>query len=154
MYRPKRPKSWDAKVRLKRPANPQGKSVAVIPRGHFCYGETRMAEPGERTASGEEIVQWVILCPYFAPQRQHPSDRDGYCALLSIGDWMDGRASMLFDQVKECGYRMREEAPPKRFAIRRARETRQLGNLPRRKPVRRRELGGWQEYEHPLPWLW
>lgn len=130
MYRRKRPQGWAAKVRLKWPANPQGKSVAVIPEGNLCYGDVRWAEPGKRTADGAEIVLYTKLCPYWSAQRQRPDEQHGYCALVSRGDWMTG-TGMLWDQVKECGYNTtRMSNLPDRFAYRRWWETRRMGNLP------------------------
>ena len=59
-----------------------------IPKGTYCY--TR--KDGN-----------FILCPYWKRLKDKPSQLDGYCDYLKMGDDEIEGFSLLFDQVKECG---------------------------------------------------
>lgn len=83
--------TFRTKVRLTDPANPQGKSTAVIPWGHFCAD-----------------------CPYQVRNRLKDRDSNGACALINMADWHAGEFPLLFDGVKICGFRYEKgpEEPP------------------------------------------
>lgn len=84
--------TFRTKVRLCDPANPQGKTTAAIPWGHFCGG-----------------------CPYQVHRPGKPKDADGFCSLINVGDWHAGEFPLLFDGVKICGFRYEDgpDAPPR-----------------------------------------
>lgn len=73
--------TFRTKTRLTDPANPQGKSTAVIPWGHFCAN-----------------------CPYQVRNRLKHRDSSGACALINMADRHAGEFRLLFDGVKIFGF--------------------------------------------------
>lgn len=71
-----------------------------IPKGEYCYDE-----------KGN--------CPYWEIRDDKPNQRNGYCKYLKRGDWQAkpgkkwpkgaplSALSLLWDQVKECGMKIR-----------------------------------------------
>ena len=54
-----------------------------IPKGPYCYDENG-------------------VCPFWCIEPIHPTQENGYCSFLRLGDW-DLSLGLLWDQVKECG---------------------------------------------------
>lgn len=71
------------KKRYAFPANPQGKSTAVIPHGGFCED-----------------------CPYWHRNPLKPRQEGGFCTLLNVADWHRREVGLLWDGVKVCGYNL------------------------------------------------
>lgn len=72
------------------------RSTSRIPRGPYCYrivGPT--AKPGGAPA--------IEVCPYWSKRKGKPSQMDGHCAYMGVGDWEGDGIGLLWDQVKECG---------------------------------------------------
>lgn len=68
--------------------------IKVIPKGIYCYDKNG-------------------LCPYWHLIQHLPNQLNGYCHLMKCGDWMEleeGGTSLLWDQVKECGYNREEDS--------------------------------------------
>lgn len=55
----------------------------VIPKGAYCYNEDG-------------------ACPFWDRFSHMPEQENGYCHLLSMGDWESPGVSLLWDQCKEC----------------------------------------------------
>jgi len=65
----------------------------LVPKGTYCYDE-----------NGN--------CPFLEKFSDfYPEQMNGYCALLEIGDWMEG-VDLLWDQCKCCGINDDEEMLP------------------------------------------
>ena len=58
------------------------KGESVIPKGYYCYDEK--------------------VCPYWDLDELRPSQVNGFCWFLEMGDWEEG-VSELWDQCKCCG---------------------------------------------------
>ena len=65
-----------------------------IPYGPYCYTIKSIDENGNIKTD---------VCPYWGKREDRPSQINGYCSFLNIGDWDDNSNSELWDQVKECG---------------------------------------------------
>ncbi len=64
---------------------------SVVPRGFYCY---------ETTPRGR------LVCPYWQSYSYLPPQANGHCWFLGKGDielQAEGRHSLLWDEVKECG---------------------------------------------------
>lgn len=70
------------------------KPINKIPMGQYCY---------DKNGS----------CPYWSLDLSKPHQENGHCAYLDFGDWefQDGWISLLWDQVKECGQKVKESDP-------------------------------------------
>ena len=61
------------------------KVKSLIPQGLYCYDENG-------------------VCPFWVKVTNKPSQEDGYCQYLGVGDWEMGQGhGLLWDQCKECG---------------------------------------------------
>jgi hypothetical protein len=82
------------------------RAEAIVPHGDYCY---RMIGMGAG-ADGVPSLR-TERCPYWKGRKDRPEQRFGYCRLLKVGDYTQGRTpdgkpratSLLWDQVKECG---------------------------------------------------
>lgn len=74
---------------------------SVIPPGSCCYTHT-----GEMNDQG---MPKISLCPYWARDPKHPSQENGYCALLKEGDWDSEGSTLLWEHCKECGIKDEDE---------------------------------------------
>ena len=70
------------------------KPIKNIPMGSYCYDENG-------------------VCPYWSLDHSKPKQLNGYCAFLEVGNWEqpDGWITLLWDQVKECGQKVKESDP-------------------------------------------
>lgn len=79
---------------------------ATVPEGSYCYttlGITRGADGSPATK--------IKVCPNYKGRRDKPEQSSGYCRLLKVGDYTQGRDAkgnprstmLLWDAVKECG---------------------------------------------------
>lgn len=66
-----------------------------IPKGDYCYV---ILDVDEKTATAS-----IRKCPYWSMRTDKPSQCGGYCRFMKVGDWENDKASLLWDQVKECG---------------------------------------------------
>jgi hypothetical protein len=71
------------------------KDKSLIPLGLYCY--THIG-PGKYEP-----------CPYWSIRKDKPSQENGYCEFLNIGDWMEEGGGLLWDSVKECGINYGDE---------------------------------------------
>lgn len=82
------------------------RAEAIIPHGDYCYRVTAVAAGADGVPSLK-----TDRCPYWKGRKDRPEQRFGYCRLLKVGDYTQGRTpdgkpratSLLWDQVKECG---------------------------------------------------
>lgn len=73
-----------------------GPETDLIPRGIYCYNYTPEFE----------------ICPYWSLDKTRPEQENGFCSYLNKGDWEDENScSLLWDQVKECQFRVDENYP-------------------------------------------
>lgn len=72
------------------------KDISVIPPGKYCY--TCIEIPSEKNSFRGSIK----ACPYLELRKDKPSQSNGYCKYLELGDWMDNGTMLLWDCVKEC----------------------------------------------------
>jgi hypothetical protein len=72
------------------------KDKTLIPWGYYCYNNGRSDK-----------------CPYWYFNKEmeqlYGYQGAGGCHYLETGDWEDNYASLLWDQVKECGENIYEE---------------------------------------------
>ena len=70
------------------------KPIDPIPKGLYCYDENG-------------------ICPYWSLSKKGGYQNNGYCSFMRCGDWeMEaGWISLLWDQVKECGFKMDDDDP-------------------------------------------
>lgn len=62
-----------------------------IPSGLYCYDEHGR-------------------CPHWGKDSKREPQENGYCSFLKRGDWDGDGGGLLWDQCKECGENMDEEA--------------------------------------------
>ncbi|MBM3271212.1 MAG: hypothetical protein FJZ01_26565 [Candidatus Sericytochromatia bacterium] len=75
------------------------RDTSVIPTGDYCY---------ELTSRGK------LVCPYWQPYFYLPPHANGYCWFMGKGDLemqAEGRYSLLWDEIKECGVNPRVPDP-------------------------------------------
>jgi hypothetical protein len=83
-----------------------GRAETVIPHGDYCYRIAGVENGPDRSPALKTQRR-----PYWKGRKDRPQQRFGYCRLLKVGDYTQGRnpegeprATLLFwDQVKECG---------------------------------------------------
>ena len=80
---------------MKRKSNIIDLDPSIIPEGYYCY--TRIS-PGK-----------YISCPYWSIKEGKPTQQNGYCEYLHLGDWMDNGTTLLWDSCKECGINYGDE---------------------------------------------
>lgn len=86
-------------------ANKNGKDETFIPKGLYCYSDLVVSIDGDGTPRWKANV-----CPYWSMDLDREEQSEGYCAFLGEGDWEDNSgASLLWDQVKECGVKIEIE---------------------------------------------
>ena len=59
-------------------------ALLVIPEGMYCY-------------------DGYGICPFWRSNPTKPSQENGYCLYLRMGDWDDDNLSLLWDSCKACG---------------------------------------------------
>lgn len=64
-----------------------------IPFGPYCYEHIRQ----------EGMTIKVKTCPYWRRIYNRPTQMNGYCIYLGVGDWQPNGTLFLWDMVKECG---------------------------------------------------
>ena len=103
------------------------KGESVIPKGAYCYSNTRMSD--RKTEEGLPIFD-VDRCPYWDSDENRPDQYDGYCWFIEKGDWdlnsekewknqktgeiqtgdeIGLPMGLLWDGCKECGVKDDEE---------------------------------------------
>ena len=95
-----------ALARQSRHAERIRRAQSVIPSGDYCYRMTGVVVG----ANGVPSLK-TEPCPHWKGRKDRPEQRFGYCRLLKVGDYTQGRThngkpratSLLWDQVKECG---------------------------------------------------
>ncbi len=90
---------------MSNPNNPYDLDISVIPLGVYCYQGLGITNVGGFPKRAKKV------CPYWFIDPDRPRQENGFCAFLGIGDWEDKGASLLWDQVKDCG--IHEEKPKK-----------------------------------------
>ena len=63
-----------------------------IPKGDYCYSVVGY--------TSNKLS--ISACPYWSMDISRPSQENGYCSYLRMGDWEFDSLSLLWDQVKEC----------------------------------------------------
>ena len=65
-----------------------------IPKGMYCYKYS----VDESTGLGLPVIK---VCPYWSMREDKPSQDNGYCSYLKMGDWEDEEhIGLLWDQVR------------------------------------------------------
>lgn len=72
-----------------------------IPRGLYCYKLLYV----EHDENGMYLKQ--KLCPYWSIDKTKPKHDNGYCSFMESGDWEQPYVSLIWDQVKECGIKLK-----------------------------------------------
>ena len=62
-----------------------------IPHGPYCYQLKKNK---------------FVRCPYWSQNKSKDEQECGYCAWLEIGDWECEYSSLLWDQCKECNFKL------------------------------------------------
>jgi hypothetical protein len=70
-----------------------------IPHGVYCYTINNI-ENG--LSEKDPPIIRTKLCPFWQFDKTKPTQENGYCAYLGLGDWMPNGTFMLWDQCKEC----------------------------------------------------
>jgi hypothetical protein len=82
------------------------RAESLIPRGPYCY------QPLSRPPVSEHHgFPPVRACPFWSVDARHRrgASNAGYCSYLKRGDWMQQGASLLRDQIKECGVKPEDD---------------------------------------------
>lgn len=75
----------------------------VVPHGAYCYAATGPMASRAGPDGTHSVSMPVATCPHWSTNGRKRDRQDGYCRLMRVGDWMGRGASLLWDQVKECG---------------------------------------------------
>lgn len=84
----------------------------MVPAGtHYCYSVAGPVREVELADGTRRAVLPTRMCPYWKRNGHKSDQRDGYCRLLKVGDWMSRPhgTMLLWDQVKECGINMPDD---------------------------------------------
>lgn len=69
----------------------------------YCYSYKKPTELNDWGAPK------TVHCPYWSLRKDKPSQMDGYCSYLELGDWEEKGTGLLWDQCKACGINWPEE---------------------------------------------
>ena len=69
-----------------------------IPKGVYCYSLIKN--------NSDSFKHKIKLCPYWSKDTSKDEQECGYCKWLELGDWECECLSLLWDQCKECHFRL------------------------------------------------
>ena len=75
----------------------------VVPHGMYCYTQAGPFREIPGPSGTTLLAMPTTMCPHWKLNGNKRDQQNGYCRLMKVGDWMGRGASLLWDQVKECG---------------------------------------------------
>ena len=79
--------------------------LEVIPKGYYCHGEL--------TLNSSELYLPLKMCPFWFKIKGRPKQEDGYCVLLSKGDYEINREKTTL----LCTNYQGKDRKPKKYKI-------------------------------------